>query len=324
MRLRSLRRLEEMEIRKEHDSADQASARSCRRCWADDEAALEAHRRGARGDRARSSAPARSAPAAPRSAPRRRSCRGRRATRFIEREPITVDPVARRAGSARVRGHSRDRRRAEVQGRRRAAAAASPCQTTDRLCLFATNGRAYTLRAGDLPRGRGDGQPMRAAGRADQRGRRRRAVRAGATARAICWSPSSAGRGFVVRGGGPAGREAHRQAGAEPASPGEEAALCIPADGDHVAVVGDNRKLLVFPLDQVPELARGARRDRCSATRTAAWPTRKVFRLADGLTWRLGERPAPRPPCALARRARPGRPPAAERFPEIRQVQLNR
>ncbi len=36
-----------------------------------------------------------------------------------------------------------------------------PCETTDRLCLFATNGRVYTLRAADLPRGRGDGQPMR-------------------------------------------------------------------------------------------------------------------------------------------------------------------
>ena len=35
------------------------------------------------------------------------------------------------------------------------------CQTTDRLTLFGTNGRAYTLRAADLPRGRGDGQPMR-------------------------------------------------------------------------------------------------------------------------------------------------------------------
>ncbi len=39
------------------------------------------------------------------------------------------------------------------------AAAAGPCETTDRLCLFATNGRVYTLKAADLPRGRGDGQP---------------------------------------------------------------------------------------------------------------------------------------------------------------------
>ena len=40
--------------------------------------------------------------------------------------------------------------------------------------------------------------------------------------------------------------------------PGEEAAICAPAEGDHVAVIGSSRKLLVFPLDQVPEMARGA------------------------------------------------------------------
>ena len=40
--------------------------------------------------------------------------------------------------------------------------------------------------------------------------------------------------------------------------PDEEAALCVPAEGDHVAIIGENRKLLVFPLEQVPEMARGA------------------------------------------------------------------
>ena len=71
--------------------------------------------------------------------------------------------------------------------------------------------------------------------------------------------------------------------------PGEEAALCVLADGDHVAVIGENRKLLVFPLDQVPEMARGGgvilQRYRDGGLADA-----KVFRLADGLTWRLGER----------------------------------
>ena len=46
----------------------------------------------------------------------------------------------------------------------------------------------------------------------------------------------------------------------------------------------------MFPLDQVPEMARGAGRDAADATRTAALATRKVFRLADGLSWRQGER----------------------------------
>ena len=70
---------------------------------------------------------------------------------------------------------------------------------------------------------------------------------------------------------------------------GEEAALCVPAEGDLVAVVGSARKLLIFPLDQVPELARGAgvilQRYRDGGLADA-----KVFRRADGLTWKLGDK----------------------------------
>ena len=72
-------------------------------------------------------------------------------------------------------------------------------------------------------------------------------------------------------------------------NPGEEAAVCVPADGDHVAIIGANRKLLVFPLDQVPEMARGG----CvilQRYREGELADAKVFRLADGLTWRLGEK----------------------------------
>ena len=60
-------------------------------------------------------------------------------------------------------------------------------------------------------------------------------------------------------------------------------------EGDHVAVIGTNRKLLVFPLAEVPDLARGSgvtlQKHRDSKLADA-----KVFRLADGLTWRLGEK----------------------------------
>ena len=68
---------------------------------------------------------------------------------------------------------------------------------------------------------------------------------------------SSAGRGFVVPG---AELSAEKRTGKQilHLRPGEEAALCVPAEGDHIAVVGANRRLLVFPLDQVPEMARGA------------------------------------------------------------------
>ena len=71
--------------------------------------------------------------------------------------------------------------------------------------------------------------------------------------------------------------------------PNEEAALCVQAEGDHVAIIGENRRLLVFPLDQIPEMARGSgvilQRYKDGGLSDA-----KVFRLAEGLTWKLGDR----------------------------------
>ena len=162
-----------------------------------------------------------------------------------------------------------------------------PCFTTDRLTLFATNGRAYTLKAADLPRGRGDGQPVRLLAELHQRGRRRRAVRRRPRARNIS-SHRRTGRGFVVPG---AELGAEKRTGKQILNlkPGEEAALCVPADGDHVAVIGTNRRLLVFPLDQVPEMARGAGVI-LQRYKEGGMADAKVFRLAEGLTWRLGDK----------------------------------
>jgi topoisomerase-4 subunit A len=99
---------------------------------------------------------------------------------------------------------------------------------------------------------------------------------------------SSTGRGFVV----PAAElAAEKRTGKQVLNlkPGEEAALCVPVDGDHVAIIGSNRKLLIFPLEQVPEMARGGgvilQRYRDGGLADA-----KTFNLADGLTWRLGEK----------------------------------
>ena len=91
----------------------------------------------------------------------------------------------------------------------------------------------------------------------------------------------SSGRGFLP-GRGTGRGETHRQANPEPEA-GEEAAFCVPADGDHIALVGENRRLLVFPLEQIPEMMRGAgvilQRYKDGGLSDA-----KVFRLADGLT----------------------------------------
>jgi topoisomerase-4 subunit A len=161
-----------------------------------------------------------------------------------------------------------------------------PCHTTDRLVLFATNGKSYTLKAADVPRGRGDGQALRLM--ADL-GNEDDAVALFVPVEGMRYLvASSSGRGFLV----PAAElGAEKRTGKQILNlkPGEEAAFCIPAAGDHIALIGENRRLLIFPLDQIPEMVRGAGVI-LQRYKDGGMSDAKVFRLADGLTWRLGER----------------------------------
>ena len=280
MRLRSLRRLEEIEIRREHKQLSrearglQALLRSEGARWtriADDLARVrERFGGGPLGTRRTTLADVPAAIAIDLEA-------------HIEREPITVI-LSEKGWIRATRGHLADADGLKFKEGDKLRLML-PCQSTDRLCLLGTEGRAYTLRAGDLPRGRGDGQPIRVLvelGQAD-------------VAALLLWREegrylvaSSTGRGFVVPG---AELLAEKRTGKQILNvrPGETALLLTPADGDMVACVGENRKLLVFPIEQVPEMARGAgvilQRFHDGGLRDA-----KVFRAADGLTWRLGDK----------------------------------
>jgi topoisomerase-4 subunit A len=281
MRLRSLRRLEEMEIRKEHKALTrelkdlQSLLSNDRQRWkriAEDIAKTrEAFGKPPLGTR--------------------RTILGKPPTAmvvsteaFVEREAITA--ILSDKGWVRaVRGgvaNPDDLKFKEGDKLRLLV----PCETTDRLCLFATNGRAYTIRAADLPRGRGDGQPVRLL--ADM-------TNEDDVAALFVWRSgikylvaSTTGRGFVVASDD---LVAEKRTGKQVLNlkPGEEAKLCLPAEGDHVAIVGENRKLLVFPLAQVPELARGAgvilQRYADGGLSDA-----QVFALAHGLSWKLGDK----------------------------------
>jgi topoisomerase-4 subunit A len=202
----------------------------------------------------------------------------------IEREPITV-VLSEKGWIRAVRGHiiDGDAQKFKEGDKLRALL---PCQTTDRLILMATNGRCYTLRAGDLPRGRGDGQAIRVMlDMANTDDIVHIFVLAENTKYLVA---SSGGRGFVVPAEDLA---AEKRTGKQVLNlrPGETPKICVPADGDHVAVVGENRKLLVFPLDQVAELARGLGVT-LQRYKEGGLADAKVFKLADGLTWRSGER----------------------------------
>ena len=280
MRLRSLRKLEEMEIRREHKALTKegkelrALLRDERARWTriSEELAEIRDRFGAdaRGQRRTtlSAAPA--------------SVQVDFAA-MVEREPVTV-VLSEKGWLRAVRGHAAGPNELKFKEGDKLRLML-PCQTTDRLCLLGTQGRAYTLRVSDLPRGRGDGQPVRVLvelGEAD-------------VASLLVWEgdkrwlvASTSGRGFVC---GSDDLLAEKRTGKQLLNlkPSEEAALVAPADGDHVAVVGENRKLLVFPLDQLPEMTRGAG---VTLQRYAdgGLADAKVFRLKDGLTWRLGDK----------------------------------
>jgi len=162
-----------------------------------------------------------------------------------------------------------------------------PCETVDKLTLLATNGRAYTLRASEIPRGRGDGQPIRLLAEfgnedevvslfAHQPGAKYLLV-------------STPGRGFIA---GADDLLSERKAGKQvmTVKPGEELALAMPVgDGDHLAIIGENRKMLVFPLEQIPEMARGLG-VQLQKYKDGGVADVRVFKIAEGLSWKSGER----------------------------------
>jgi topoisomerase-4 subunit A len=281
MRLRSLRRLEEMEIKREHKTLSkerkdiQALLKSEPLRWDNIAGQIKETREkfggGALGKR-RTEIAAAPAPVDVTS------------IITVEREPITVI-LSEKGWIRSVRGHIADGEGQKFKEGDKLRLLL-PCETTDRLVLFATDGRVFTLRAADIPRGRGDGQPIRLmvdlANQDD-------------VLAFFVWRDEvrflvagSGGRGFIVKS---ADLVAEKRTGKQVLNvrEGERAVLCAPADGDHVAVVGENRKLLVFPLDQLPELSRGTG-VALQKYAQGGLSDAKVFKLSEGLTWRSGDR----------------------------------
>ena len=281
MRLRSLRRLEEEEIRKEHAALTrerrdvQALLDDEDKRWKRIASELEDIRKkfgsGPLGDRRTLIM------AAP--PPMDVSNEA-----FVEREPITAI-LSEKGWIRAVKGHLADG--AELKFKEGdSLRLLLPCETTDRLCLFGSNGRAYMLRAADLPRGRGDGQPVRLLAELGNEDDILALFVPRDGARYLVASAS--GRGLLVKA---EDLLAEKRTGRTVLTlrDGERAALCVPAEGDHVAVIGSNRKLLVFPLEQVPEQARGTG-VMLQRYKDGALSDARVFRLADGLSWKSGER----------------------------------
>ncbi|MGB4825879.1 MAG: DNA topoisomerase IV subunit A [Paracoccaceae bacterium] len=278
MRLRSLRKLEEMELRAERDTlmAERAGLadllESDRLQWRKVGEELEDIRKkfgkgSPGGDRRTRFAEAGVVEEVPFEA-------------MIEREPITV--ICSKMGWIRaLKGHvdlGPEQKYKDGDGPRFAFHA----ETTDKILLVAENGRFYTLIGANLPGGRGMGEPVRLmidlpndTGITDL----------------ILFRPgarylvaSTAGDGFIV----PADElVAQTRSGKQvlTVKDGVKAALCRSLRGDSVAVVGENRKMLVFPLTELPEMARG-KGVRLQKYKDGGLSDAITFTAADGLSWK--------------------------------------
>ncbi len=278
MRLRSLRRLEEIELRRERDALLRERAdlddllQSERLQWKRIGVDLDELRArfgkgtalGARRSRFADGAVIEEVPL----------------EAMIEREPITV--VCSKMGWIRaLKGHAaldgEFKFKDGDEGR-----FAFHAETTDKIVLFASNGRFYTLLGASLPGGRGMGEPVRMM------------VDLPNEAQIVDLFPhraglklivaSSEGDGFIV----PADEVvAQTRAGKQVLNlrEGARAAICRAVAGDHVAVVGDNRKLLVFALDELPEMSRG-KGVRLQKYKDGGLSDLTTLVLSQGLSWK--------------------------------------
>ena len=128
-------------------------------------------------------------------------------------------------------------------------------ETTSKMLVFATDGRVFTLDAAKLPGGRGHGEPIRLLIDLEQDDD----VVAVFPCHSRREAPRRQPRRARLRRGRGRMRRQHAQGQADPQRrrAGDEAAPLREVDGDHVAVIGENRKMLVFPLEQLPEMTRG-------------------------------------------------------------------
>ncbi len=282
MRLRNLRKLEEFEIRKEHKALkkERTELKALLRDSGKQRKVIEGEFReirksfGAKTELGRRRTEIGDAPSAeviPIDA-------------MIVAEPVTV--VCSEKGWIRVvKGHiepdaelkfkdgDRDRFRLHAK-------------TNDRIVVFATNGRFYTLACERLPGGRGLGEPLRMM---IDLGNDHDVVtlmvhRSG---RGLLVA-SSEGRGFVVEEDSVI---AQTRAGKQVlnVSGDEEAVVCVPVVGDTVATVGENHKMTVFPLDELPVMTRG-RGVIMQRFKDGGLSDARTFVLNDGLSWQSGGR----------------------------------
>jgi topoisomerase-4 subunit A len=199
---------------------------------------------------------------------------------FVEREPCTI-VISEKGWVRTLKGHVEDISGLAFKTDDKLDHAFF-AETTSKLLLFATNGKFYSLDVAKLPGGRGHGEPIRMFIDLEQdaaivslfvnKGERKFLI------------ASSEGQGFVVKEEDCVSNTRKGKQVLNVTMPNEACAITTVA-GDTVAVIGTNHKMVLFPLDQIPEMARG-RGVRLQKYSSAKLSDVAVFELKAGLTWK--------------------------------------
>jgi topoisomerase-4 subunit A len=198
---------------------------------------------------------------------------------MVVREPITV-VVSEKGWIRALRGHVGDLSGVTFKTDD-ALKFAFPTETTAKILIFASNGKFYTLEASKLPGGRGHGEPVRLYFDLEQDADVVTALAYQGGRKFLV--ASYGGNGFVVPEDEVLGTTRKGKQVLNLKTPDKAAALTT-VDGELVAAVGANRKLVIFALNQVPEMTRG-RGVRLQRYKEKGLSDVATFKGADGLTW---------------------------------------
>ena len=213
---------------------------------------------------------------------------------FVEREPVTVI-MSKRGWIKAMKGHADLSAKADYKFKEGDSLAfAFHTQTTDKILIATANGRFYTLGADKLPGARGFGEPV--GSMID--------IEAGndivsvfpATANGRMLLAASTGKGFIAKMADVIA-ETRKGRGVVTLKPGARLKVVRPAPAEtddeallkdqYLAVVGDNRKLVVFPLSEVPEMSKG-QGVTLQRYKDGGLADAMCFLLSEGLSWTMG------------------------------------